>query len=85
MTQLGHWRMTARKVIEPIWEKHGRVVTDEFYKEVSATYPFGPRSHYPYQVWLDEIKVITGKRKFNERKEREKRSENMPKEQMKLW
>ena len=85
MQKLGHWRQRARSVIEPIWEMHGMKDTPEFRKAVRDAYPFGERAMYPYQVWLDEIKVITGKRKFNERTPKAKRIENTPKEQMKLW
>jgi len=32
-----------------------------------AAYPFGPRKHHPYKIWLDEIRVQTGRRRLSGR------------------
>ena len=73
-----HWRQRAREIIAPIFEKHGRQTTKDFYKEVRDAYPFGERKMHPYKIWLDEINVITGKRKFGIK------TQKQPQEQMKL-
>ena len=36
----------------------------EIKKALREAYPFGERKYHPYKIWLDEIKVQMGKRKF---------------------
>jgi len=61
------WRDSARPIIAKVLkEMHGQP-EKEIKKALRKAYPFGARSMHPYKIWLDEIKVQTGKRKFNMR------------------
>ncbi len=35
-----------------------------------AAYPFGPREHHPYRIWLDEVRIQTGRRQLSRRERR---------------
>ncbi len=43
---------------------------DDLREAFSEGYPFGPRKHHPYKIWLNEIKRVMEARekirKFNE-------------------
>jgi hypothetical protein len=32
----------------------------KFKTALSNAYPFGPRSHYPYKIWCEEVKYALG-------------------------
>jgi hypothetical protein len=56
-----HWRVISRRVIRPIisrWSKD----CPERRQALRDAYPFGERAHWPYQIWLDEIKIQTGQK-----------------------
>ena len=64
------WRDTARKVIVKVLEENKGRADEEIKKALRDAYPFGIRDPHPYKIWLDEIKVQTGKRRFGVRKEK---------------
>lgn len=50
-----YWRHCAREAIGAVvkeWQAAGQ--PDDLAHRLRAAYPFGERSHYPYQVWLEE-------------------------------
>jgi hypothetical protein len=62
------WREHAAPIIAEVLKQTAGKPEDEIKKALKEAYPFGPRKYHPYKIWLDEIKVQRGKRKFNERK-----------------
>jgi hypothetical protein len=57
------WRSIARPIIAETIKKVGTGDEKVLKKALREAYPFGERAYYPYKVWLDEIKVQTGKKK----------------------
>jgi hypothetical protein len=57
------WRERAAQVIGETIDRVGLDDPDALKKALFDAYPFGKRKHYPYKVWLDEIKVQTGKKR----------------------
>lgn len=63
------WRETAREVIggvlEAIEAEGGEWTTPKGEKAtrraLREVYPFGQRKHWPYKIWLDEIRRQLGK------------------------
>jgi|GEM_PF-964908 len=55
-TQPRTWREIARPIIEKVLKKHEGEPPENVRKALRDAYPFGTRSHYPYQVWLDEVR-----------------------------
>lgn len=61
------WRDYAAPIIAKVLkETHGQP-EKVIRAALKEAYPFGERKYHPYKIWLDEIKVQRGKRKFNER------------------
>ena len=50
------WRKRSRQVIARVVEETGTTDLDLLEKEIRAAYPFGLRKHWPYKVWLSEVK-----------------------------
>lgn len=55
------WRDLCRPVIAGVIEKVGMEDKGALKRALFDAYPFGKREHFPYKVWLDEIKRQTGK------------------------
>ena len=55
-----HWRNACAPIIAKVLAS----VQDpkELRKALRAAYPFGPRRHHPYKIWLDEIARQTGRK-----------------------
>lgn len=54
------WREKARDVLLAVLrgavaEGVGR---EELLRRITDAYPFGPRSHYPYRVWCEEVRNL---------------------------
>lgn len=62
MKQVSHWRTHSRKVIQKVIAENPDKSGKELEKAISAAYPFGPRQYHPYKIWLDEVKIQTGKK-----------------------
>lgn len=58
--------MSWRGIAAPIIERTLRATrgADEKTRAAAlrAAYPFGQRQYHPYKIWLDEIKIQTGKK-----------------------
>ena len=53
---VSRWRVYSREVIEKVAREVGTEDKDKLRKAISAAYPFGPREHYPYKIWLSEVR-----------------------------
>lgn len=62
---ISHWRTHARKVIQQVLAENKGKTEKEISKAISEAYPFGQRRYHPYKIWLDEVKVQTGKKKVH--------------------
>lgn len=49
------WRDRCRDIIAEVIVRVGRDDPKRLRAELRAAYPFGPREHHPYKIWLDEI------------------------------
>ena len=59
---MSYWRNRARPIIARVLaETEGRPES-EIRAALRDAYPFGPRSHHPYKIWLSEIKRQRGAR-----------------------
>ena len=58
------WRDIARPLIANTLKDNEGKTEKEIRKALKDAYPFGERAMHPYKIWLDEIKVQMGKRKF---------------------
>ena len=57
-----YWRAHARKVIQSVMKENAGKSAKEISKAIREAYPFGERKYHPYKIWLDEVKVQTGKK-----------------------
>lgn len=58
------WRQEARATVRDVVARVGTDDLDALEAALRDAYPFGPRSHYPYQVWLQERnRVLHGLRR----------------------
>lgn len=57
------WRDIARPIIERVILENPTASEKELRKLLHDAYPFGVRQYHPYKIWLDEIRVQTGKKK----------------------
>jgi len=62
-----HWRRLAAPIIAKILAETQGKPEAEIRAALRAAYPFGSRAHHPYKIWLDEIRVQTGRRRINSR------------------
>ncbi len=70
------WRDNARPIIADVIKRVGSDDEKALKKALREAYPYGERANHPYKIWLDEIKVQTGKKmKVNPKDTR----------QMELW
>lgn len=58
------WRDYARPIIQQVLKETKGQDEKAIRKALKDAYPFGERQYHPYKIWLDEIKVQRGKRKF---------------------
>lgn len=56
------WRRVSAPIIAAVLEKHPEEGPEQR-KALQDAYPFGPREHHPYKIWLDEIQKQRGGRK----------------------
>lgn len=61
------WRDYARPIIQKVLKENQGQDEKSIRKALKEAYPFGERKYHPYKIWLDEIKVQRGKRKFGAR------------------
>lgn len=63
------WRDTSREIISKVLAENKGKDEKAIKKALKDAYPFGQRQYHPYKVWLDEIQIQTGKRRFGVKKE----------------
>ena len=51
------WRTSAKQRIALIVKEHGCDDLDALERELWARFPWLPRKHWPYKVWLSEVKA----------------------------
>jgi hypothetical protein len=66
-----NWRDIVRPIIHQVLEETRGQDEKIIRKALYEAYPFGRRSHHPYKIWLDEIKVQQKKRSFGRRLDRQ--------------
>jgi len=64
---LSHWRRTAAPIIRRVLAENFGKPEREVRAALRAAYPFGPRKYHPYRIWLDEIRIQTGRRRIERR------------------
>jgi hypothetical protein len=64
---LSHWRRKAAPIVKEVLAAMAGRSEHEIRAALRAAYPFGPRMHHPYKIWLDEIRVQTGRRRLSGR------------------
>ena len=57
-----HWRTRARKVIQAVIKDNAGKSEKDILAAIRKAYPFVERKYHPYKIWLDEVKVQTGKK-----------------------
>jgi hypothetical protein len=62
-----YWRRRAAPIIAKVLAETNGKPDVEVRAALRAVYPFGPREHHPYKIWLDEIRIQTGRRKIGAR------------------
>ena len=66
-TMQSRWRRIAAPIIARVLAECAGRPDSEIRAALRAAYPFGPREHHPYKIWLDEIRIQTGRRKLTRR------------------
>lgn len=63
----GPWRSRAEPIVREIVAEYTGDDERELRRLISEEYPFGPRAHWPYTVWLDVVakEVAAWKRRNN--------------------
>jgi len=64
---LSHWRRKAAPIVTEVLAAMAGRPELEIRAALRAAYPFGPRKHHPYKIWLDGIRVQTGRRRLSGR------------------
>lgn len=54
------WRAISAPIIAEIVRRVGREDVRALRKALREAYPFGPRQHWPYKVWCDEVRAQLG-------------------------
>lgn len=61
-------RDECRPIIAQIIQANKGKSEKEIRKALRDGFPWPPRKYHPYKIWLDEIRVQMGKRRFMEKK-----------------
>ena len=56
------WRAQATPIIERVLKETEGKPEHDIRVALYEAYPFGPRKHHPYKIWLDEIKRQRGEK-----------------------
>ncbi len=67
IAMISHWRRIAAPIIAKILAEMEEKPETEIRAALGAAYPFGLRKHHPYRIWLDEIRIQTGRRRIDSR------------------
>ena len=61
---ISNWRRIAAPIIAKVLAETAGQQDAEIRAALRTAYPFGVRRHHPYKIWLDEIRIQTGRRKI---------------------
>ena len=61
------WRRHAAPIVAEVLARTEGKPEAEVRAALRAAYPFGQRRFHPYKVWLDEIRIQTGRRRIDSR------------------
>lgn len=64
---VSRWRSLAAPIIAKVVAETKGKTDAEIRAALRAAYPFGTREHHPYRIWLDEIRIQTGRRRIDSR------------------
>jgi hypothetical protein len=64
------WRRAAAPIIARVLAENAGRPEADVRAALRAAYPFGPRKHHPYRIWLDEVRIQTGRRQLSGREHR---------------
>ena len=64
---ISHWRRLAAPIIARVLSEFKGKPQAEVRAALRKAYPFGPREHHPYRIWLDEIRIQTERRRITSR------------------
>jgi len=78
------WRDEAAPIIRRVLHNMKGRSEAEIKRALFEAYPFGERAHWPYKVWLDEIKRQRNPNPVRQYRQRVKNVE-VPKDQMELF
>ena len=70
VAMISHWRRFAAPIIAKVLAETKGKPEAEVRSALRTAYPFGPREHHPYRIWLDEIRIQTGRRRIDSRARR---------------
>lgn len=73
------WRDYAKPIIAQVLKDTKGQPEKAIRKALKEAYPFGMRKYHPYKIWLSEIQIQRGKRKFG------RSPEVVPENQAKLF
>lgn len=54
------WRDSAKAHIQTVLKANPSVNGEALRKVLRESYPFGPREHFPYKVWCQEVSLVMG-------------------------
>lgn len=54
------WRERARPIVARVLAATKGQDEKAIRKALREAYPFGPRAHHPYKIWLDEVALQRG-------------------------
>jgi hypothetical protein len=63
-------RDECRPIIARVLKENEGKPENEIRKALRDAFPWPPRKYHPYKIWLDEIRVQMGKRKFKAKKQK---------------
>jgi hypothetical protein len=64
---VSYWRRIAAPIIGRVLADNAGKPEAEVRAALRSAYPFGPREHHPYRIWLDEIRIQMGRRNLDGR------------------
>jgi len=68
MGEVSHWAIAAKRAISEVDATlPPEVSLEERTKAIDAAYPFGPRSHLPYKMWLQARREYLGRFGYRKR------------------
>lgn len=59
---MSYWRRKAQPIIAKVLAETEGKPEAEIKEALLDAYPFGPRQHHPYKIWLSEIAIQCGRK-----------------------